>query len=631
MNRARAGVPTIGAVGLLAGTVMSGVLFGLTPAATAAPAVATTADAGGRYIVSFTPAATADQIADARDRAIAAGAQILYDYDTALSGFAALLPDAARTGLRSDPAVAEVEPDEVMVIDSVGNSTQDGVTNGLDRIDQRSARLDDEFHYVSTGAGVTAYVVDTGVYAGHSEFSGRVQTGKSFTDSPATADCGEGHGTHVAGLIGGETYGVAKDVTIVPVKVFSCTGSASVSTVIAGIEWATEDHQRRGGPAVLNLSAGVAKSMGAGLERAAANAIKAGITFVTAAGNEGADACAQSPARLGPAITVGAVNGSDRMAGFSNSGECVDLFAPGVNVLSAGIGSPTATAMKDGTSMAAPYVTGVVAAFLELAPDANPAKVRSALMKATTRDLIRGLTSGSPNKLLFNRLKVTNKAPTVSRPAVALPGAGRGIGTGTVPIRVSWKGSDPDGSVRSFALQRSTDGGKHWSTVALPSPTAKSVTLNQRPDAQLRFRVRATDNHGKRSSFATGPRMRLVLAQQGAAKLVRTWSRETGSDLSGGASHGSRIAHASATYNFTGRTVRWIGTTDADHGRARVYLDGRPIDTVDTYSGTRRTCVVLFAKTVEPGRHTLRVVVLGKHNLHSAGDRVDVDAFVVTS
>ncbi|HVE27243.1 MAG TPA: S8 family serine peptidase, partial [Sporichthya sp.] len=509
-------------MGLLTGTVMSGLLFGLTPSAVAAPGVATAADAGGRYIVSFTQSATADQVADARDRAVAEGAQILYDYDTALSGFAALLPDAARSGLQSDPAVAEVEPDEVMSIDSVGNATQDGVTGGLDRIDQRSARLDDEFHYTSTGAGVTAYVVDTGVYAGHSEFSGRVQTGKSFTGSPATADCGEGHGTHVAGLIGGEHYGVAKDVTIVPVKVFSCTGSASVSTVIAGIEWATEDHQRRGGPAVLNLSAGVEKSMGAGLELAAANAIKAGITFVTAAGNEGADACAQSPARLGPAITVGAVTGSDRMAGFSNSGECVDLFAPGVNVVSAGIGSPTATAMKDGTSMAAPYVTGVVAAFLERAPDAGPATVRSALMKATTRDLIRGLTPGSPNKLLFNRLKVTNKAPTVSPPAVAVPGVGRAIGTGTVPIRVSWKGSDPDGSVRSFQLQRSTDGGKHWSTVPLAGPAASSITLNQRPDAQLRFRVRATDNHGKRSSFATGRKLRLVLAQQGAAKLVRT-------------------------------------------------------------------------------------------------------------
>jgi hypothetical protein len=287
--------------------------------------------------------------------------------------------------------------------------------------------------------------------------------------------------------------------------------------------------------------------------------------------------------------------------------------------------------MKDGTSMAAPYVTGVVAAFLERAPDAGPAKVRSALMKATTRDLIRGLTPGSPNKLLFNRLKVTNKAPTVSPPAVAVPGVGRAIGTGTVPIRVSWKGSDPDGSVRSFQLQRSTDGGKHWSTVPLASPAASSITLNQRPDAQLRFRVRATDNHGKRSSFATGRKLRLVLAQQGAAKLVRTWSRETGSDLSGGTSHGSRFAHASAAYRFTGRTVRWIGTTDADHGRARVYLDGRLIDTVDTYSATRRTCVVLFAKTVKPGKHVLRIVVLGKNNQQSAGDRVDVDAFVVTS
>jgi subtilisin family serine protease len=327
---------------------------------------------------------------------------------------------------------------------------------------------------------------------------------------------------------------------------------------------------------------------------------------------------------------VGAVNGVDKMAGFSNSGKCVDLFAPGVNVLSAGIASPTATAMKDGTSMAAPYVSGVVAAFLERVPDANPAKVRSALMKATTRGVLRGLTEGSPNKMLFNRLKVTNRAPHVSVPSVSLPAQGRTIGTGTVPVKVSWNGADPDGSVRSYQLQRSTDGGRHWSTVVLTSAAATSITLNPHPDSGLRFRVRAIDNHGKASAYSTGPKVGLVLDQQGEAKLRRTWSRTSGANLSGGASHGSGITGASATYTFTGRTVRWIGSTDSNQGRARVYLDGRLVDTVDTYSATRRTCVVLFAAAVKPGQHTLRIVVAGKNNKHSSGDRVDVDAFVVT-
>jgi subtilisin family serine protease len=383
----RGRVPSIGAAGLVAGTVVTGLLFGLTPAATAVPAApgAASTAADGRYIVSFTKAATAAQVADARDRAVAGGAHILYDYDTALSGFAAVLPEAVRADLAADPAVAEVEPDEVMSLDTIGRAEQVGVTRGLDRIDQHGRKLNGKFRYTSTGSGVIAYVIDTGVYAGHSEFGGRVRAGKSFTGTPATSDCGEGHGTHVAGLIGGAHYGVAKGVTIVPVKVFSCTGSASVSTVIAGIEWATEDHRHRGGPAVINLSAGVDKNMGAGLERAARNAIRAGLTFVTAAGNDGGSACSQSPARVGAAITVGAVNGSDRMAGFSNSGKCLDLFAPGVNVLSAGIGSSSDTAIKDGTSMAAPYVTGVIASYLERAPHATPRQVRSALMEVVTR------------------------------------------------------------------------------------------------------------------------------------------------------------------------------------------------------------------------------------------------------
>ncbi|MBA3745637.1 S8 family serine peptidase [Sporichthya sp.] len=626
MDRVRARAPQVAATGLLTGSVLAGLLFGLTPSAIA------TAEAGGRYIVSFTESATTDEVAAARDHAIAAGAQIIYDYDTALSGFAALLPDAARADLQTDPLVAEVEPDEVMTIaeETSTSSTQSGVTNGLDRIDQRSRKLNGKFTYSTAGAGVVAYVIDTGVMVGHSEFGGRVEAGRSFTSLPATTDCGEGHGTHVAGLIGGETYGVAKDVTIVPVKVFSCGGSASVSTVIAGIEWATENHQQRGGPAVINLSAGVGKNLGAGLEQAAANAIKAGISFVTAAGNEGGSACAHSPARLGPAITVGAVSSSDKRAGFSNFGTCVDLFAPGLNVVSAGIDSPTDTAMKDGTSMAAPYVSGVVAAFLQRVPSANPAKVRSALFKATTRGRLRNIGS-SPNRMLYSVLKVANKAPRVGDVKVALPGKDRAVGTSTVPVRISWTGSDPDGTVASYQLQRSTDGGRHWNSVALPAAAARSITLNLGADSGHRFRVRAIDNLGRPGAWSTSDKLGLTVDQQGSAKLRRTWSKDTGSDLAGGSSHGTRIKGASATYTFTGRTVRWIGTTDLDHGKARVYLDGRLVATVDAYSATRQTCQVLFATTTGPGRHTLRIVVMGQNSNRSSGDRVDIDAFVVTS
>ena len=619
-------------MGAIAGTVVAGLLFGLTPAA-AAPA---STQAGGRFIVSFADSASPEDVGSARDRAVAAGAQILYDYDTALSGFAALLPDAARADLQADPLVTRVEPDEVMSINALAGvdpvvtaATQTGVTYGLDRIDQRSRKLNNKFRYTYTGSGVTAYVIDTGVMAGHQEFGGRVEAGRSFTSSPATTDCGEGHGTHVAGLIGGRTYGVAKNVTIVPVKVFSCGGAASVSTVIAGIEWATEDAERRGGPAVFNLSAGVSARLGRGLERAVNNAIASGVSFVTAAGNEGGNACAHSPGRVGPAITVGAVSGSDRRAGFSNYGKCVDIFAPGVSVMSAGIDALNDNAIKDGTSMSAPYVTGVVAAFLQRVPTASPAKVRSALFRSSTQDRLRGL-AGSPNRMLYSGLKIVNRAPRVGALDVDLPGRFRSVGTSTVPVRISWRGSDPDGRDSSYHFQRSTDGGRHWSTVALPTAAARSITLSLGADSGHRFRVRAVDELGGRSTWATSEKLGLVIDQQGAAKLRRTWSKETGSDLAGGSSHGTRIRGASATYTFDGRSVRWIGTTDVDRGLARVYLDGRLVATVDTYSATRQTCQVLFAATVKPGRHTLRIVVLGANNNRSTGDRVDVDAFVVT-
>ncbi|WP_019876143.1 S8 family serine peptidase [Sporichthya polymorpha] len=628
MIRVRTTTPSIGTTGLavvgLVGALATGLTVGLPPAAAAPTAASTVAD--GRYIVSFTEAATDADVAAARERAVAAGAQIRYDYGTALAGFAAVLPDSARADLVTDPSVASVEPDEVMSI----NSTQNNPTAGLDRIDQRATRLNNTFRYATTGKGVTAYVIDTGVMASHSEFGGRVQAGRSFTSSPATTDCGEGHGTHVAGLIGGRRYGVAKSVTIVPVKVFGCDGAASVSTVIAGIDWATADAKKRPGPAVANLSAGVDRSMGRGLERAVKNAISSGLTFVTAAGNEGGSACAQSPARVGPAITVGAVNRSDRRAGFSNYGKCVDLFAPGVAVLSAGIGSTSDTAVKDGTSMAAPLVTGVVASFLQRYPTASVSKVRAALFDATTKGKLRGIGS-SPNRLLYSKLRVVNRSPKVSSLGAALPGKGRSVNTGSVPVHVSWKGSDPDGTVVRYEVQRSTNGGRTWRSVALPTKKARSITLNLGKSGGHRFRVRAVDDLGRRGAWRTSNKLRVSIAQQGSAKFRKTWTSGSAPDLMGGSSRSSANRGGAAIYKFSGRTIRWIGTTDASYGKAKVYLDGMLVATVDTYSATRKTCRVLFAKTVKPGKHTLKIVVLGKHGAKSGGNRVDLDAFVVTN
>lgn len=594
--------------------------------ATANGTAAATA-AGGRFIVTFRESATAAEVAAARERAVSAGSEVLYDYNSALTGFAAILSKAAYGDLVSDPAVAGVEADEVISIDATDRSP----TSGLDRIDERKRPLDGKFSYGATGSGVTAYVIDTGVLASHDEFGGRVQAGRSFVGGAANTDCGEGHGTHVAGLIGGRNYGVARDVNLVPVRVFGCAGDASVSVVIAGIEWMIEDFRARGVPAVANLSAGVSASRGAGLDKAAQQAIDAGITFVTAAGNTpgGDSACDQSPARVSDSITVGAVDAADRRASFSNYGRCVDLFAPGVGVKSAGISSNGAVAYKDGTSMAAPYVAGVAAAFLQNSRKARPSAVRSAIVGASTRDVLRSIGGSSPNRLLFSDVPSGNKEPDVDDVTVSLPGPGRTIGTSTVPVKVRWKGKDPDGEIVAYRLQVSYNGGKSWTSVALPKPTARKATVNVRPDSKLRFRVRATDDVGERSSNAKSATMRLVIDQQSDGAFRSRWTRVSGDELSGDSSRRSSKKNAAVTYRFRGSKIRWIGTTNSDGGKAKVYLDGKYVGTVDTYSSSREVRQVLFSDSVKRGKHTLKIVVTGKNNSRSDGDRVDVDAFVV--
>jgi hypothetical protein len=268
---------------------------------------------------------------------------------------------------------------------------------GLDRLDSHSLPLDTQFTPAGAGSGVKAYIVDTGVRTSHSEFTGRTVTGYSAIGG-TPEDC-HGHGTHVAGTVAGTTYGVAKLATIVPVRVLDCSGSGSTSGVVDGINWAIGDHVA-GTPAVMNLSlgGGASKTM----DDAVAAAVADGITVVVAAGNSTADACYYSPAREPSAITVAASDQSDNIAYFSNFGSCVDIFGPGVTILSAGITTDTAAATMSGTSMAAPHVAGVAATYLGLNNSATPAQVTTAL---TTYSSINRIvdTSGSPNLLAYVR------------------------------------------------------------------------------------------------------------------------------------------------------------------------------------------------------------------------------------
>jgi len=348
----------------------------------------------GRYIVVLKSDA-ADPAAMAAEVVRNHGGQLHHTYKRALKGFAASLPESALQGLRNHPQVDFIEQDQTVSLRQAV-SPQNQATWGLDRIDQADMPLDTQYHFNHTGAGVHAFIIDSGVRADHVEFSGRLVPGfSSVADGNGTADC-NGHGTHVAGTVGGTTWGVAKGVRIVPVRVLDCAGTGTWSAVIAGIDWVASSALR---PAVANMSLGGAVS--AAVNAAVANAVARGVTMVVAAGNSNADACTASPASEPTAITVGASTSLDYRASFSNWGSCVDVFAPGAGITSAWNTSSSATNTIGGTSMASPHAAGAAALILQSTPSASPAAVADYIKTHATPNRLFAAGTGSPNLLLF--------------------------------------------------------------------------------------------------------------------------------------------------------------------------------------------------------------------------------------
>ncbi|MBO8185437.1 S8 family peptidase [Streptomyces spirodelae] len=322
------------------------------------------------------------------------GGKISRTYDSAVNGFNATGMSAQEARrLAADDKVARVYQNQR--ITTTGTQTNPP-SWGLDRIDQKTNKLDRKYTYpAAAGKGVTAYVIDTGVRISHREFGGRASYGYDAVDKDSTAQDGNGHGTHVAGTIAGTSYGVAKKAKIVAVRVLDDEGSGTTALAVAGVDWVTKHHK---GPSVANMSLGGGKD--AALDAAVKRSIASGVSYAVSAGNESADASTASPARVRTALTVAASDRRDRQAGFSNYGKGVDLYAPGVNIVSASNKSDRGTATMSGTSMASPHVAGAAALYLSGHKNATPAEVASALAKGATLGAIANPTKGTPNKLL---------------------------------------------------------------------------------------------------------------------------------------------------------------------------------------------------------------------------------------
>jgi len=378
----------------------------------------------GSYIVKF----KSDVAAKASTMAAEYGGTVSRTFSAAMHGYSAKMSQDEAKRLAADPAVEFVQQNQTvkLVADQPNPPSW-----GLDRVDQRDLPLDNNYSSTTTASNVHAYIIDTGVETTHPEFGGRATSGFDAVDNDNDATDCNGHGTHVAGTIGGSTFGLAKEVQIVAVRVLDCGGSGTTEGVVAGIDWVTQNAVK---PAVANMSLGGGAD--AALDAAVQNSIASGVTYGIASGNSSADACGFSPARVPEAITVNASDINDAQASFSNFGTCTDIYAPGVDITSSWLNGGTNTI--SGTSMATPHVVGASALYVADHPDAAPADVAAALTGNATPDKVTGAGAGSPNLLLFTGTGGTDPDPepgncdaVANTARVSIPDAGAAVTSAT--------------------------------------------------------------------------------------------------------------------------------------------------------------------------------------------------------
>ena len=529
----------------------------------------------GRYIIELRDRATASAQEDVLS---ILGDSVVYQYTKAFRGFAARLTRAEAKSLIGHPWVKTIEPDRIVRVEG----EQASPPWGLDRIDQQNLPLNQRYSYQGGGSGVVVYVVDTGIFSTHPDFGSRVRLGWPSTGAQ---DC-QGHGTHVAGTVGGSTYGVAKNVSLVSVRVLDCSGSGLNSTIIAGLDWIVSDHAA-GVKAVANMSLG--GSYTATVNSAVDRVINDGVVMAVAAGNESVSACTKSPASTPAAITVAASTSTDARASFSNYGSCVDMFAPGESVLSTLNGG--GAGYKSGTSMASPHVAGAAAVLWGLNPGYSASQVSSALVNNATLNKISD-SMGSPNRLLYLQPSA-GVAPTA--PLNAAASVSNGV------VTVTWSPPSNTGSSAVTAYDVVTSSGSavcSWSSGPLQCQNASLAA------GTYQFKVSATSGAGTSpyssltnsvtiSTSGNNDYFASARSLSGSSGTVydtnSTATRETGEPISAGSA----------------ASTRWYSFVPSSSGTLNVNTNGSSFDTVlGVYTGSSVSALTSVATDDDSGDGT---------------------------